>query len=218
LKFSSTALALILAFAVSESLGGTAAKDMATAAQSEDDQAKWEYSISTATYLALDSQDYVNPIITADRDWLHLEGRYNYEGLKTGSLWLGYNFSFGEKLLLEVTPMLGGVFGNTTGIAPGYTIAISYKAIEFFTQGEYLFDAGTHSNNFFYTWSELSCSPLSWFRVGIVVDRTKALGADIDIRRGPLLGLRYRKIDFTTYWLSPGEKDATFIFAVSMKF
>jgi hypothetical protein len=58
--------------------------------------------------------------LTADRGWLHLETRYNYENLETGSAWVGYNFSGGEKLKWEFTPMLGGVFGNTTGVAPGY--------------------------------------------------------------------------------------------------
>ena len=207
-------LATALTLAVSESLGGTVA-DLS----SEDmDENKWEYSLSTATYLAQHARDYVNPTFTADRDWLHLEARYQYESIKTGSVWLGYNFSVGEKLTLEVTPMLGGVFGDITGIAPGYAISIGYKAIEFFTQGEYFFDAGTRSGNFFYTWSELSCAPARWFKVGIVVDRTKALGSNFDIRRGPLVGFKYKNVDLTTYWLDPGSRDATFIFAVTVNF
>src|SRR4029079_17817660 len=142
---------------------------------------------------------------------------YNYEAIKTGSLWLGYNFSFGKKLALEATPMFGGVFGDITGIAPGYTISISYEPFEFFTQGEYFFDAGNRSGNFFYTWSELSCAPVTWFRAGIVIDRTRALGSNFEIRRGPLVGFRYKKIDFTTYWLSPGSLDSTVIFTVTIK-
>jgi hypothetical protein len=133
-------------------------------------------------------------------------------------MWLGYNFSLGEKLALEATPMVGGVFGDITGIAPGYTISISYEPIEFFTQGEYFFDAGISSGNFFYSWSELSCAPARWFKVGIVIDRTKALGSKFEIRRGPFIGLKYKKSDFTIYWLSPSTKDATFIFAVTEKF
>ena len=208
--------ATALGFAALNSLGGTAM--VTPEPTSETDEAKWEYSLSTATYLALHSQDYVNPNFTADRDWLHLEARYNYEALKTGSLWLGYNFSTGEKLVFDATPMIGGVFGNITGIAPGYAISISYKPIEFFTQGEYFFDAGTRSGNFFYTWSELSGAPARWFRVGIVVDRTKALGSSFDIRRGPLVGFKYKTVDLTTYWLSPGSREATFIFGVTFNF
>ena len=178
----------------------------------------WECSISAATYVVRNGPDYVNPVFTADRSWVHVEARYNYEALKTGSLWLGCNFSFGDKFVLEATPMLGGVFGNTTGIAPGYTISLSYDRFELFTQGEYFIDAGTRSGNFFYTWSELSVAPVEWLRLGLVIDRTKAFGSDVEIRRGPLLGFTYRKVDFTTYWLDPGSANSTFIFSVGMTF
>jgi hypothetical protein len=138
------ALATIAGFAVCESLGA-AASDNVLQDDPEKNETKWEFSLSTFTYLAQHARDYVNPNFTADHDWLHLEARYNYEELKTGSVWLGYNFSTGKKLKLEVTPMLGGVFGDITGIAPGYTITIRYKSIELSTQAEYFFDAGTPS-------------------------------------------------------------------------
>ena len=210
-------LAAAMASVVSVSLGGTETNILPDVAD-ETAEDEWECSLSISTYLVQNGRDYANPILVADRDWLHLEARYNYEAIKTGSLWLGYNFSFGKKLAFEGAPMLGGVFGDITGIAPGYTISISYEPIEFFTQGEYFFDAGNRSENFFYTWSELSCAPVSWFRAGIVVDRTRALGSNFDIRRGPLVGFKYKKVDFTTYWLSPGSRDATFIFTVALNF
>jgi hypothetical protein len=178
----------------------------------------WSYAFSTATYLVRNDREYVNPTFTADRNWLHLEARYNYEALKTGSLWLGYNFSLGEKLTLEATPMVGGVFGDITGFAPGYTLSLTYWKLELFTQGEYFIDAANSEGNFFYTWSELSLAPVDWFRFGIVVDRTKAFGSELDIRRGPLMGVKYKKIDFTTYWLDPGSRNAAFVFALTLNF
>jgi hypothetical protein len=211
-------VAAIAGLAICESLGGTASNDARLEAADQAEEREWELSFSSATYFSQHARDYENPNFTADHDWLHLEARYNYESIKTGSMWLGYNFSLGEKLALEATPMVGGVFGDITGIAPGYTISISYEPIEFFTQGEYFFDAGISSGNFFYSWSELSCAPARWFKVGIVIDRTKALGSKFEIRRGPFIGLKYKKSDFTIYWLSPSTKDATFIFAVTEKF
>jgi hypothetical protein len=210
-------LAAALASVVSVSLGGTET-NLRLEVADETAESEWECSLSTSTYLVQHGRDYVNPNLVADRGWLHLEARYNYEAIKTGSLWLGYNFSFGKKLALEVTPMFGGVFGDITGIAPGYTISISYEAIEFSTQGEYFFDAGNRSENFFYSWSELSCAPATWFRAGIVIERTKAFGSTSDLRPGPLVGFKYKKVDFTTYWLSPGSRDATFIFTVALNF
>ena len=207
---------VVFCLAISESLGGTASHPAGPLSETNEDE--WDVSFSVATYVARNTRDYVNPNLTADHGWLHLEARYNYEAFKTGSLWMGYNFSAGEKLAFEITPMLGGVFGDITGIAPGYTISISYEPFEFFTQGEYFIDTETHAGNFFYNWSELSCSPANWFRFGLVLDRTKALGSNFDIRRGPLLGFKYKKFDLTTYWLNPGSSDATFVFAVTASF
>jgi hypothetical protein len=212
----------LLCFAIawsfaSISLGGTA-DDVSAKELEPVEESSWEFTLSCTTYVPLHAQDFVNPTVTADRDWLHLEARYNYEALKTGSVWIGYNFGTGEKLKLTATPMLGGVFGNSTGIAPGYGITAEYKWFEFATQGEYFFDAGTHANNFFYTWSELSVAPVAWFRAGLAVQRTKTLGTTIDVQRGPLVGLRYKDVDLTAYWLSPGSREATFVFALTVSF
>ncbi len=34
----------------------------------------------------------------------------------------------------------------------------------------------------------------------------------------PLVGFKYKKVDLTTYWLSPGSKEATFVFATTVNF
>jgi len=213
----SAALATIAGLAVCHSLGATQAGP-SLEGDIDKTETKWEFTLSTFTYLAQHARDYANPNFTADRDWLHLEARYNYEELKTGSVWLGWNFSTGKKVQFEVTPMLGGVFGDITGIAPGYTITIRYKLLEMSTQGEYFFDAGTSSGNFFYSWSELRASVTDWLRLGIVVERTQASGFSSDVRRGPLVGFKYKETELTTYWLAPGSDEAMFVFAVTFNF
>jgi hypothetical protein len=90
----------------------------------------WAFSLVTDGYLVPDDVSYVNPNFTADHRWLHLEARYNSENLHTGSLWFGYNFSAGKKLVLNATPMIGGVFGRTNGIAPGCEASLTYKKIQ----------------------------------------------------------------------------------------
>ena len=45
--------------------------------------------LAVAGYIIPNGTSYVNPVFTADRHWLHLEARYNYENLHTGSLWAG---------------------------------------------------------------------------------------------------------------------------------
>ena len=51
------------------------------------------------------------------------------------------------------------MFGDITGIAPGYSLSLGYEQIEFFTQGEYFFDAANRSGNFFYTSDFVSLQP-----------------------------------------------------------
>jgi hypothetical protein len=76
----------------------------------------WSFFLTADGYVVPHSEFFVSPTVAADRQWLHLEARYNYENQRTGSLWLGYNFSVGHTLVFEATPMIGGVFGNTTGV------------------------------------------------------------------------------------------------------
>jgi hypothetical protein len=90
-------LAAALTSAVSVSLGGSETNVRLEVAD-ETAESEWECSLSTSMYLVQHGRDYVNPNLVADRGWLYLEARYNYEAIKTGSLWPGYNFSFGKKM------------------------------------------------------------------------------------------------------------------------
>ena len=189
-----------------------------TALSEEGAEKVWSFSASASTYIVPNDQEYVQPTFSADRGWLHLEARYNYENLETGSAWVGYNFGGGEKLEWEFTPMLGGVFGNTTGIAPGYKLSLTYWKFEFSSEGEFVFDTGNSEGNFFYNWSELSISPVDWFRFGLVGQRTRAYQTDVDIQRGLLVGFSYKEMDFTTYVFNLDRDKPTWVFAVGVSF
>jgi hypothetical protein len=162
----------------------------------------WSFSASGYTYFVPDDSNYVQPTFTADRGWLHLEARYNYEALDTGSAWLGYNFSGGEKLAWELTPMIGGVFGDTTGIAPGYKGSLSWWKLELYSEGEYVFDTSSTSDSFFYNWSEL----------------TLVYKTDRDIQRGLLAGVSFKHVSLTGYGLNPDDDKRTFVLAVAVTF
>jgi hypothetical protein len=184
----------------------------------ETDEKAWSFSASASTYIVPDDREYVQPTFSADRGWLHLEARYNYENLKTGSAWIGYNFSGGKKLEWEFTPMLGGVFGDTTGIAPGYKLSLTYWKFEFSSEGEWVFDLRNSEDSFFYNWSELSVSPVDWFRFGLVGQRTRLYQADVDIQRGLLVGFSCKKTDFTTYVFNLDRGKPTWVFSVGISF
>ena len=149
-------LAAALASVVSVSLGGTQT-DVPLKVADETAESEWECSLSTSTYLVQNGRDYANPNLVVDRDWLHLEARYNYEAIKTGSLWLGYNFSVGKKLVLEAAPC-SAACSETSPESPQ---AIRSRSVT--SQSSSSLKASissmleTRSGNFFYSWSELSC-------------------------------------------------------------
>ena len=114
----------------------------------------WSFTATASTYVVPDSRNYVEGVITADQRWLHLEGRYNYEELDTGSAWIRYNFNVGSKVRLHVTPMVGVVFGRGTGIGPGQRITVNWRRFEVYSEDEIVFSTRT-GDSFYYTWSEL---------------------------------------------------------------
>lgn len=179
---------------------------------------RWLFSASAYSYVVPDGQDYVQPTFTADRGWLHLEARYNYEDRDTGSAWLGYNLSGGKEITWELTPMLGAVFGNTTGIAPGYKGSVSWWKLELYSEGEYVVDTRDSADSFFYNWSELSIAPVDWLRLGLVTQRTRAYQTDRDVQRGFLAGFYFNKVNFTGYVLNPDDNKPVFLFAVGFNF
>ena len=182
-----------------------------------DAASKWSFSLSAYTYIIPDDRDYTQPTFTADHDWLHLEARYNYEALDTASTWIGYNLSFGDELTLDFTPMVGGVFGDTAGVAAGYEVTLAWRRFELYSEAEYVIDTRDSSGNFFYTWTELTYSPIDWLRAGLVIQRTKTYDTDFDIQRGVLVGVTLRNMDLTAYVFNPDD-DPTFVLGIGFQF
>ncbi|HST10867.1 MAG TPA: hypothetical protein VLL05_10860 [Terriglobales bacterium] len=182
------------------------------------DRNTWSFTAAGYGYIIPDDQSYFSPTFRADRNWVHLEARYNYEDRKTGSLWLGYNVSFGEKVVLDATPMVGGIFGNTTGVAPGYLFTLSYKKVSLYSEGEFVFDTKNSGGNFFYNWNELTYSPSDWVRFGLASQRTRAYQTPLDVQRGLFAGFSYKGLDFTTYVFNAGWTDPTVVLAIGFKF
>jgi len=178
----------------------------------------WDFSASAYNYFVPDDPDYLQPTVTADRGALHLEARYNYEDLETGSVWAGYNLAGGGEIAFEFTPMLGGVFGATDGIAPGYHASLDWRRLGLYSESEYRIDTADRGDSFFYTWSELTLSPSDRFRGGLVVQRTRAYENSRDIQRGPLVGFSVERVEFTGYVFNPDDLRPLCVVAVSAKF
>lgn len=189
-----------------------------SAAIQEEAARKWEFSLSAFGYIVPDDSDYVQPTLTADRDWFHFEARYNYEGLETGSAWLGYNLSAGEEWKLEFTAMVGAVFGETRGVAPGFELSLDWRKLALYAESEYVIDTSSHPENFLYTWIELTYAPSDWFRAGLVAQRTRTSESGLDIDRGFLVGVSWRDLEFTTCIFNLGWQQPMVVLGVTVSF
>ena len=178
----------------------------------------WSFYFGLSGYIVPHDQSYASPTISADRRRFHFGARYNYEDKETGSLWGGYKFETGDKVLLRVTPMIGGVFGRTAGIAPGYLASLSWRKLELSAEGEFVFGTKDRTGSFFYSWTELGYSPLESCRVGVVAQRTKAYHTSLDIQRGVFFGLSRKSADFTTYVLNAGWTTPTVVLSIGYGF
>jgi hypothetical protein len=189
----------------------------APAAQAADAE-PWEYSLTVDGYIIESEDGYASPTFTADHNWLHVEARYNYENFRTGSLWMGYNFSWGKTWQFAITPMVGGVFGRTNGIAPGCEASLSWRKLTLSIDNEYVFDTTSKSGNFYYTWPQITYQPTNWLKFGGVAQRTRVFQTNLDVQRGFFVGFMHKKLEFTTYVFDPGTSSTSVVLEMGVSF
>jgi hypothetical protein len=182
------------------------------------DEAGWELGLAGALYVLPDEEDFLQPTFKADRGLFHFEVRYNYEDRDSTSLFAGANFELGEEVRLSLTPMIGGVAGQTDGIIPALLADFAWGPFEAYGEVEYVFDLDDSDSRYFYMWSELSLWPTEWLRAGMVTQRTRVYQTDRDIQRGLLVGFALEKLDGTVYFFNPGADDHFTVVSLGVSF
>ena len=182
------------------------------------EESGWSFRVMTFSYFVPGDRNFTGGVAAADRGGLHLEGRYNYEDLRTGSFFAGWNLAAGKALEIEATPMLGAVFGDTDAVAPACVVTLRWKSLELYTEGEYLVDLDDASDNFFYSWSELAVRPVTWLRLGLVAERTRVFESEARVNPGALLGLAVGRIEVTAHVLDADLDDPVTVITVGVGF
>jgi len=188
-------------------------------ALTEEEGNEWSFSAYAYTYLQENDRDYIQPTFTADRGWLHLEGRYNYEDYETFSFWVGYNWSFGEDIAVTLTPMAGVALGETKGFAPGFRLNAEWWKLTLYSEGEYFFDSDDSDDGFFYNWSELNFDITHGFRAGLVMQKETSE----DVRRGFSVGYKWEiekvgELDLAVYFFDLDKHEEMYVFGVGLNF
>jgi hypothetical protein len=191
---------------------------LTTSAETDSSQSDWHFEGVFYNYFLPDETDYLAPVFYADYKSIHIEARYNYEDKNTASVFGGYRFETGSEFAFGLTPVVGFVFGNTDGIAPGLLIDITYKSFDFYSESEYVLDYSGTENNFFYTWSELAISPLENVRTGFSANRTRLYQTNRDIQHGIFAQYSVGKLTGGFHYFNPFSEDYFFIATLDVEF
>ena len=209
----------ILAFTAGAEAQETAPAAVPPAAPAPETEASsWEFGLSGALYVLPDEEDFVQPTFRADHGLFHFETRYNYEDRDSVSFFAGANLELGDEVKLVLTPMIGGLAGQTDGIIPALEADLTVGPFEAYGEAEYVFDLGDSDSKYFYMWSELSLWPTEWLRAGVVTQRTRVYQTDRDIQRGLLVGFTFKKLDGTVYFFNPGADDYYTVVSLGVSF
>ena len=178
----------------------------------------WSFSAAAYYYILPYEVNTTTLLGYADHKSLHFEARYNYEDRETGSVFGGYMFEGGGKLSWSLTPVVGLVFGNTDGFAPGLLTSFAWKKLDFYSESEYVIDFASKDNNFFYTWTELGITPFKNFRTGISGNRTRLYESDIEVQKGIFAEYSFWKLTTGLHYFNPFSDNYFLIATMSIDF
>ena len=178
----------------------------------------WEFALTAYPTIVRGGENYTSAIATADRGPLHLEARYNYESVGARSAFVGWNFSGGEEITWELTPLLGGAWGTTQAFIPGLEASVTWKQFDIYVEAEYVRVSSERTDSYVYAWSELGFRPVEWLRIGIAGQRTRTYSNERDIQRGPFAQVTWGPVTIGGYWFNPGSNDQVFVGMIGATF
>lgn len=186
----------------------TAAQHVPEPAPGLERESPWEFSGSAYVVDPPGSEAHATAILYGQRGPLHLELRFNYEDIDTGSLFTGWTFEGGGELAFAATPMLGFVGGRTEGVAPGLELDLGWRRFALYSESEYLFDTEDSADDFFYSWSTLTYGVTEWLDAGLVAERTKLVDTDFELQHGLALEFAFSRLELALYSYNLGTNDA----------
>lgn len=149
-----------------------------------------------------------------DNKW-YIEGRYNYEDLKTFSTYMGRTFQNNSAFTYTITPMVGGVLGRYKGGSVAANVSFEYKNFYLSTQPQYTVAIDGRENNFFYNWADLSYQITDWLGAGVSLQHTKLYQTKSTIEKGGLVEFSFKNWSVPLYIFNPELKERYFLVGVN---
>ena len=178
----------------------------------------WTFAVTAYPTVVRGGQNYTSGIAAAVRGPLHLEARVNYESIGARSAFVGWNFSGGDAVTWELTPLLGGAWGTTQAFVPGLEATLAWSEFDFYVEAEHVRGRRDSAEDYTYAWSELGWRPAQWLRVGLAGQRTNIYGGERSFQRGPFAQVTWGAVTVGGYWFNPGSSAQIFVGSIGIAF
>lgn len=150
----------------------------------------------------------------SSKNW-YAEGRFNYEAINTLSLYGGKTFEKTALISYSATPIVGVVLGQMNGGSVGLNLEMDYEKFNFNTQSQYTFSAQQRTNNFIYSWSDLTYQFFEKFAMGASLQQTKLYQVNGAFERGVLLKTGFKNWVFPLYIFRPETSERYFVLGIN---
>lgn len=148
------------------------------------------------------------------RSW-YTEARYNYEDMKTASLYGGKVFKQDGKISWSMIPMGGIVLGNFKGASAGINGKLETGRVFFNVQSQYTRSFSAGANDFYFSWSEAGFQATKKIFVGLSVQHTQLMNSKGGIESGCFTGMTLGNWALSIYSFNPADIRRYFIAGLS---
>lgn len=180
--------------------------------------AQFKGGIEQYHYLGQPGQAAIVPVIhlESSRGW-HAEMRYNYEEMKTVSLYAGKSFSRSGTFSYGIMPMAGYAMGRLNAGTVALETEIGYKSLFFLAQSQFTAAFDREQANFFFSWSELGYTVSDRFFAGLSLQCTRQAGKS-EWEPGVLAGVSFGNVSFPFYVFSPWRMNRYFVLGINYEY
>jgi hypothetical protein len=142
------------------------------------------------------------------------EGRYNYEAPNTISAYAGKVYQKKSLFSYSINPVVGMVTGGFNGGSAGVNIDADFKKLSFSSQAQYSFSLEDKTQNFTYSWSELSFNLKKYVGGGLCLQQTGDYNNINTLDRGIFLKVTSNGWTMPLYLFQNPDKENYFILSL----
>ena len=142
----------------------------------------------------------------------YTEARGNYEAINSASLYFGKTFRKKALISYSIIPIVGLVMGTFNGGSVGANVALDYRKISFSSQSQYTFSVENRTENFTYSWSDLTYQLKEWAAAGVSVQQTRGL-----FEKGILVRGVYKNFSIPLYVFNLTTSERYFVLGLSVE-